>query len=248
MLGDLHTHSEYSQVAYSSYRYGRILGPFKRLVGDFKSPRIEAILPKAAAVGLRIIAITDHDETEGAFKAQKMADRYGLLVIPGIEISTSGGHVLGYGLKKPVFVSKSRELSLSEALELIHEQGGVAAAAHPFYHSWLQLSVTREALAGKSFDAVETFNASTTNKKYRREAKRLAGQLSLGEVGGTDAHTSEFIGYGVTEFSDKVASLSEALEEIRQGKTKAFGRDVSHFGFLRSLAVENLKSRLTPLL
>jgi predicted metal-dependent phosphoesterase TrpH len=51
--------------------------------------------------GLRVIAITDHDTTEGITEAQEAASRLGsLLVIPGIELSAedTGGdvHVLGY--------------------------------------------------------------------------------------------------------------------------------------------------------
>lgn len=54
----------------------------------------------AAEAGLSAIAITDHDTVSGVPEALAAAERYGVEVVPGVEISTvSGGqdiHVLGY--------------------------------------------------------------------------------------------------------------------------------------------------------
>ena len=52
-----------------------------------------------AGRGLELIAITDHNTTDGVAEAQAAATRYaGLQVIPGVELSTSedGVHILGY--------------------------------------------------------------------------------------------------------------------------------------------------------
>ena len=61
----------------------------------------EEIVRKAAKRGLGVIAITDHDSTEGIAAALKEAESFSsLLVIPGVEISTDvpNGevHILGY--------------------------------------------------------------------------------------------------------------------------------------------------------
>jgi hypothetical protein len=61
----------------------------------------EAIVGKAAALGLSVIALTDHDAVDGVAPALEAAKAFpGLRVIPGVEISTDtpGGevHVLGY--------------------------------------------------------------------------------------------------------------------------------------------------------
>ena len=54
----------------------------------------------AATKGLAAIAITDHDTAEGTRQADILSGRYGVEVIPGIEISTEyhgyGIHILGY--------------------------------------------------------------------------------------------------------------------------------------------------------
>lgn len=61
----------------------------------------EAIIGKAAALGLTVIALTDHDSVDGVTPALEAARAFPhLRVIPGVEISTDlpGGeaHVLGY--------------------------------------------------------------------------------------------------------------------------------------------------------
>jgi predicted metal-dependent phosphoesterase TrpH len=57
---------------------------------------------RAASLGIQVLAITDHDTTEGLPAAQAEAQRWGITVVPGVEISTLSGreeiHLLGYFL------------------------------------------------------------------------------------------------------------------------------------------------------
>jgi predicted metal-dependent phosphoesterase TrpH len=59
-------------------------------------------MERAAANGVRVLSLTDHDSTEGWAEARRAADRLGLRLIPGLELSTDLGpadvHLLGYGL------------------------------------------------------------------------------------------------------------------------------------------------------
>lgn len=48
-------------------------------------------------------------------------------------------------------------------------------------------------------------------------------------------HTLDFIGYGLTEFSDKIGKINDALREIKEGKTRTSGRDVSNLMSLKSI-------------
>lgn len=58
------------------------------------------LMENAATAGLDVIAITDHDSTEGWTEAQKAAARVGVTLVRGIEISTrlegKSIHLLGY--------------------------------------------------------------------------------------------------------------------------------------------------------
>jgi predicted metal-dependent phosphoesterase TrpH len=60
----------------------------------------EQLVEMARALGLRAIAITDHETTLGAEPARQAAEGSGLCVVPGVEISTEAPlgevHMLGY--------------------------------------------------------------------------------------------------------------------------------------------------------
>lgn len=76
------------------------------------------LVTRARGRGLRILALTDHDSTEGLDAASDAGRRLGLTTIPGVELSTDvvAGevHVLGY------FIDPQRE-SLREALRRLRE-------------------------------------------------------------------------------------------------------------------------------
>ncbi len=60
----------------------------------------QELVALAASLGIEVLAITDHDTTEGVPAAQAEAQRHGLVVVPGVEISAVSGreeiHLLGY--------------------------------------------------------------------------------------------------------------------------------------------------------
>ena len=55
-----------------------------------------AIVDTALEKGLKIISITDHNEIVNSIVAVQYAKGKNILVIPGIEISTTQGHLLLY--------------------------------------------------------------------------------------------------------------------------------------------------------
>ena len=110
---DLHTHSTASDGIYSPAE----------------------LLRRAKEVGLRVLALTDHDTTGGLEEAAKAAAALDIDFIPGIEINTdvSGGevHVLGYfpDYRQPAFQSvlrvlrDARERRGQRMVELLNEHG-----------------------------------------------------------------------------------------------------------------------------
>lgn len=60
----------------------------------------EAVVARAAALGLRAVAITDHDTFSGLDEAARAGARHGVEVAPGVELSTGWEgldiHLLGY--------------------------------------------------------------------------------------------------------------------------------------------------------
>lgn len=72
-----------------------------------------ALVRRAAAAGLDVVALTDHDTCAGWDAAAAAAAEAGIVVVPGIELSTTlagaGVHVLGY-LPDPTYAPLAAEL------------------------------------------------------------------------------------------------------------------------------------------
>jgi predicted metal-dependent phosphoesterase TrpH len=110
---DLHTHSTASDGIYSPTE----------------------LLQRAREIGLRVLALTDHDTTGGLDEAIEAANALDMELIPGIEINTdvAGGevHVLGYypEYKRPEFqavlrvLRDARERRGQRMVELLNERG-----------------------------------------------------------------------------------------------------------------------------
>jgi predicted metal-dependent phosphoesterase TrpH len=93
------------------------------------------LMRRCKELGLRAVALTDHDTTDGIEEASRAARNLDLEFIPGIEINTdvSGGevHVLGYfiELDRPEFqamikvLRDARERRGQRMVELLNEEG-----------------------------------------------------------------------------------------------------------------------------
>ncbi|RQG96056.1 PHP domain-containing protein [Natrarchaeobius chitinivorans] len=186
---------------------------------DGRDP-VDLILEQAEGVGLDAIAITDHDEIDASLEAVERAPEYGLVAIPGMEISSKAGHVLGLGLEEEV----PPGLSFESTLEAIHAQGGLAVIPHPFQESrhGVMGRISREELADG--DAIEVYNSRLLTGRANRQAKRFAQSRQLPMTAGSDAHISEMVGQAVTRVDADERSADAILEAIREGKTSVEGK------------------------
>lgn len=110
---DLHTHSTASDGLYSPTE----------------------LLHRAKDAGLRVLALTDHDNTNGVEEAAQVAKTLNIEFIPGIEINTDGSgsevHMLGYfpEYHRPAFqailqvLRDAREHRGQRMVERLNEQG-----------------------------------------------------------------------------------------------------------------------------
>lgn len=190
---DLHVHSCYSDDANGS---------------------VEEMIKAAVKKGLNGIAIADHNSIEGGLRgfgiAKKMKD---FAVIPGVEISSANGHIIGLNVKENI----PKKLTAEETVERINSLGGIPVLPHPYR----MLSGVGEKNV-KGFAGVEVFNSRSLQWENKK-AEKLAEKLGAGETGGSDAHSSNEIGYGVTEFSVNSFRVDDLLQEIVKNRTKGYG-------------------------
>lgn len=167
---------------------------------------LEEIAERARAAGLQGAAVCDHDRAAEALPL--FSD---FLLIPGTEVSTDQGHLLGLFVTRPI---ESREFTL--AAEEIHRQGGIAVLAHPF-----QRSRDAERLAGlvPLLDGVEVWN-SRADRKHRQAnamAEAFAREHGLAPFAGSDAHVPQEVGNGVIRVEAEALTLEAVREALRRG-------------------------------
>ncbi len=166
------------------------------------------IAMRAVEVGFDGFALTDHNTTSGNREAARQAKSAGLAFIPGIEVSTQEGHLLGLGIKSTI----KAWIPAEEAVAKIHDQGGLAIAAHPYDFTRHGMG---DVLRGLDIDAIEVINGKTF--LGNGHARKVAAELGLPVTAGSDAHTKAEMGSAWTECSRDV------LGDIQKGKTTAHG-------------------------
>jgi predicted metal-dependent phosphoesterase TrpH len=174
----------------------------------------EQLLDAATALGLDVIAVTDHDTVEGAWRVRELAAQgnYAVEVIVGIEVTTARGmHLLGLFVEKPLRMYQP----VVRAMEQIVAQGGLCLAPHPL--SPLTPSLGRGTIdallaGGHPLVAVETANPTPAGRIVRRRVAAHNVTWQLAEFGGSDAHFLPRVGSAYTTFPGRgVADLHRAL-------------------------------------
>lgn len=152
-----------------------------------------ALLGAAKAKGIACVAVTDHNTVEGALEAVRLADADLTLprVIPGIELSTMDGEVVGLY----VWENIPAGLSLFEAVERIRGQGGIVYLPHPFDRLRRGSVSRRERLrAAELADIVEVVNGRALCRRAGDKSLALAARLGKAQGAGSDAHRAAEVG------------------------------------------------------
>lgn len=191
---DLHVHTKYS-------------------FDSFLEPR--SLVRLALKRGLSVIAVTDHDCIEGGLSAKREARKIeDLLVIPGIEVKTNVGDLIGLFVYENI---KSKDFVGS--IDEIRDQGGLAVLPHPYNKHMGDID-----LAATQVDLIEVLNGRISRGKNEK-ARKLAMNLDKPMVGGSDAHTSFEIGRIRTRLYENPCNLHELKEILLCGKREIVGRE-----------------------
>jgi len=192
---------------------------------------LEEVVTYSKKRGLDGVAITDHDTLLGALR---LSQETKLVVIPGIEITALGGHVLALNVTKPI----PPKLSLPETVKRIREGGGIAVASHV-------TSLHKSALARQisSYDAVEVINSGAIPFSLSTYlSRKFATRFKLPQTGGSDSHYGPEIGAACTVI-EADADVDEIIQAIKKGATLPLGKPIPWRVRLRRGAL-SLKRRI----
>lgn len=197
---------------------------------------VEEIVALARERGLNGVAVCDHD-----LALLDAPEPDGFLLIPGIEVSTQLGHLLGLFITGPIETK-----DFFQAVEAIHAQGGLAVLAHPFEHS---RDGSRLAPAVPLLDGIEVQNSRADRKIS--DANDLAASFArvcrLRPFGGSDAHCPQELGNSFTLVEADSLTLGAVKEALRTGRVSVRGRRSRAWYAAQSQLTKRKKTGARPL-
>lgn len=220
-IADIHTHTRCSGFGRYSFLH------FPESVTE-PAKAVEAARRKK----LDVLCITDHNTIQGAVIAKKRAA--GIDVVIGEEISSADGEILALFIQEEI---KPR-LGAPETIDLVHDQGGVAVAAHPFSPHCPSLE---KKICNLKLDGVEVFNACHRDA-YTNLMAQTFSPAGMAWLGSSDAHSIDMIGNGYTLFEGRTSE--ELRRSILKRKTTFGGSRTplsECMSWSREVAVESIR-------
>jgi predicted metal-dependent phosphoesterase TrpH len=172
-----------------------------------------ALMDRAAALGYDAVAITLHERQLDLAPWQRHAEALGLVLIPGVERTIQGRHVLLLNFP-PV---AERVESFAELRSLRAKFGGLVVAPHPFYPGRTCLGRDLDPHADL-FDAVEwTWCYTATTRRFNEAAARWARAHGKPVVANADVHRLHQLGrtYSLVDADRNAESICVAIREGR---------------------------------
>jgi predicted metal-dependent phosphoesterase TrpH len=191
------------------------------------------IVEKALQKGLDCLAITDHEEVGGAKEVMECALGKPILIIPGIEVKSRKGDILGLNVREIIPAG----LSVKETIKRIQGQGGMAIIAHPFATLYHFKGDLKDFLG--EIDGIEAFNAAIFSSENKR-ALEFAKKNNLAFTAGSDAHFPDSVGNAYLEIPGDDLSIEEVLLAVKNKKGKICGKEISFFGKITDHVKRNL--------
>lgn len=180
----------------------------------------DELMEGAKQAGLDGICLTEHNRIWRAEDAEALSRKHGLTVLRGMEVTTTGGDILVFGLEE----EPQGILSPAALKRKVDQVGGVAIAAHPFRGFLLfgfgALSMgIEDAMENPTFQHVhglEVCNGRVTPDE-NAFARKVAEAMGLLAIGGSDAHEPESVGRCTMRFERRILDEHQLIDELLGG-------------------------------
>jgi predicted metal-dependent phosphoesterase TrpH len=164
---------------------------------------------------IQVAAITDHDNMRAYPKIKDYAEKNGIMLINGIEITTRDGEIIGLNVKPGIERELNKKMSVHEARDAILDYNGEILIPHPF-------DVIGNGIGKKIRDIkgiVEVFNPGNLFGFEDKFARIVAEKLKLPMIASSDAHYTKMIDRGITVV-DSEPNIDSIFKSIKKGKVR----------------------------
>jgi len=179
------------------------------------------LIDRVAELGYQALAVTLHDRQLDTRPFASYAAERGITLIPGVERTIEGRHVLLLN-----FTGRSLEVtSFDDLARLTQREAGLVVAPHPFFplgHSLREMMDRHAHL----FDAVECNAMFTSSLNFNRRAEQWARARGKPMVGNGDVHRLRQLGttYSLVEAEPDADAICAA---IKGGRVRVESRPLS---------------------
>ena len=179
-----------------------------------------SLIERAARAGFQVLSITNHDVLTFDRDLAAYARDRGTLLIPGVEATIEGKHVLLYNIDVP----PERIRSFAD-LRRLKGPEWLVVAAHPFFPETYCLG-RRLLKEIDLFDAIEFSHFFTKHINFNGPAIRLAKETGLPLLGTSDSHLVRQFGttWSLIEAEPTVTSV---LAAIRKGQVQVVSQPLT---------------------
>ena len=186
------------------------------------------LITEATRVGLTGVNITEHDRMWESWDLAPFRKKHDhIFVNNGMEVSTDMGHILAIGLKG--YAAGIRRLQ--KLREVADEQGAFLVVAHPFRHFFDPVHFKREGKEPFNLQpeqaaklpvfqlvhGIEVLNGCNTPREnyFALQVAKIIGKPG---TGGSDAHSTQGIGYFAAVFDETLETTEQMVEQMHKGR------------------------------
>jgi predicted metal-dependent phosphoesterase TrpH len=164
--------------------------------------------------------LTEHRVIDHSIDYRKLGERYGLLILQGVEVDGDFGHILLYGVTDEClrYIDLSnRRLNDREVIRIMRDCGGIAVPAHPFRESIHGRALEEQRDWVAEVEVIEQYNGANTAAQNAK-ASAIVARDGLRGIGGSDAHYVNWFLTFATVFERRVETMRELAAELVAGR------------------------------
>ena len=186
-----------------------------------------SLIDKAARLGFDVLAITNHDLVTYNKKLVKYAEKKDILLIPGMEATLSGKHVL---VLNPQFNNNLNGRSI-RSLPKLKSDKNLIIAPHPFFPQSKSLKSLFFTYA-PYFDALEFSHCYNNMVNFNKKTIQVSEQQNLPLIGTSDCHFLWEFG-STYSLIDSKKDPHAIIEAVKNGKIEVCSTPLPFLSMLR---------------
>ena len=177
------------------------------------------LIVEASKKGYHVVSITNHNTVTYDQELAEFASERGILLIPGVEATVMGKHVLIYGVDG---MNEQWDRLTFFDLKRLKARGAFIVAPHPFYPNYNCLGNLVDRFSAL-FDAVEYSHLYTKKLNFNLKAQEFSKAKGMPLLGLSDAHSLKQLDYTYT-LIDSEKDMSSIFEAIRDNRATIITR------------------------